>query len=272
MTTEWTDAIGGFADWMLAGGASAGTVRLRSNYLTRLAKSSEKGPWDLGLADLLRFLASHQWQPETRKAARSSLRGFYRYAMTLGLTDHDPSALLPAVKIPQAEPRPAPEDVIRRALEQATPRERLMVLLGAVQGLRRAEIARVHTRDLVDDTLTVVGKGGKMRCVPLCTELLEALRSAPDGYLFPAQVGGFTNWRPDYTRHLSPDRVGRILSALLGCPGHRLRHRMSGFAFGAERDFVTLTRLMGWSRPETAMRYTVTPDGAMRTAVLAASL
>lgn len=56
-------------------------------------------------------------------------------------------------------------------MEQATPSEKLMVRLGAECGLRRGEIARVHSDDVVADSaghsLIVRGKGDKQRIVPL---------------------------------------------------------------------------------------------------------
>lgn len=61
------------------------------------------------------------------------------------------------------------------ALRKATDGERLMLRLGAECGLRRFEIAKVHSRDVMRDlvgwSLVVVGKGDKQRIVPIGDDL-----------------------------------------------------------------------------------------------------
>ncbi len=44
-----------------------------------------------------------------------------------------------------------PDKYIIAALHKATERERVMVRLAAECGLRRGEIAKVHSRDVMDD-------------------------------------------------------------------------------------------------------------------------
>lgn len=264
MDDVWQVAIDGALMWMAAGGASPSTLRLRRYQLLTLAASVRCGPWDLALSDLLKFMANRSWSAETRKSYRASVRRFCRYGVTVGLLAEDPSALLPAVHVPRAQPRPAPESIVVRALAMTdSARDRLMVLLGAYLGLRRAEIARVHTRDVEGDLLYVRGKGNVVRAIPLPPELLTVLTDRPDGYLFPGKIDG----------HLSPDRVGRIIKSLLGenYVPHQLRHRMMSVAHARGASVLTLMRLGGWSKVDTAQTYTATPDRALRDAVLAAS-
>lgn len=259
----WMAAIDAVLLWMAASGASPATVRLRRYQLQHLAGSAGCGPWDLQLSDLLKFQATRGWSAETRKSHRAAARLLCRYGMLTGAMSEDPSALLPVVRVPPAQPRPAPESAVVRALAMTdSPRDRLMVLLGAYLGLRRSEIAAVHSRDIEGDSLYVRGKGSRVRRIPLPPELLEVLTARPDGFLFPGKCDG----------HLSPDRVGRIIKGLLGTyKPHQLRHRFSSVAHARGADLLTLTRLCGWSKPETAQVYTATPDQALRAAVLAAS-
>ena len=83
--------------------------------------------------------------------------------------------------------------VILTALRKATDSERLMLRLGAECGLRRFEIAKVHSRDVMRDlvgwSLVVVGKGDKQRIVPIGDDLALLIRSA-HGYLFPGRWSG----------------------------------------------------------------------------------
>ena len=76
---------------------------------------------------------------------------------------------------------------------EATSSEKLMIRLGAECGLRRGEIARVHSDDVVADSagrsLIVRGKGDKQRIVPLPDDLADIIMDAR-GYLFPGRFVG----------------------------------------------------------------------------------
>ncbi len=120
------------------------------------------------------------WAPETRKGYRSSARGFFTWCSRTGRVAAYISDELPKPRPPQAVPRPAPGDALRAALAGADARTRLMLRLAAECGLRRAEVARLHTRDLIDGaggaSLLVQGKGGKRRVVPIGDDLAARLR------------------------------------------------------------------------------------------------
>src|SRR5690606_22561104 len=79
------------------------------------------------------------------------------------------------------------------ALLAAPPRETLMLRLAAEMGLRRGEVAQVHTDDVLDDligwSLVVHGKGGRDRVVPMPGTLARAIQDRPRGYLFPGDYG-----------------------------------------------------------------------------------
>ena len=216
-------------------------------------------PWSATTTDLEAYLAAHEWAPETRKSVRSSLRAFYSWAEEAGHVEVDPSRRLPNVPVPQGKPKPAPDDVVTRALASASERTRLMVMLAAYAGLRRAEIASLHADDVVGDVLRVTGKGGRTRVVPMHPDLAGALVGVR-GYVFPGNDHG----------HLSPDRVGRILSDLLGrgWTAHTLRHRFATRAYAGERDLLTVQQLLGHSSVATTQRYTQPPDDALRRAVM----
>lgn len=259
----WQTAIATFVAHLVAGGVPPGTVKTRCSYLTRLARVSAS-PWQIGLDDLVEWLAGYpHWSPETRRSAITSVRVFYRWAVDTGRMDADPTLRLRAVKIPASVPRPTPEEIFQRALTTAPPRDRLMLLLAATCGLRRGEIARIHSTWLVGDSLHVIGKGGRRRVVPVLPTLAHRLGSRPHGYIFPGKIAG----------HISPDRVGHILADLLGpgWSGHTLRHRFATRAYSADRDLLAVQQLLGHSSVATTQRYTQVPDGALRRAATAAA-
>jgi integrase len=158
-------------------------------------------------------------------------------------------------------PRPAPDQVYRPALAAAGRRERLILRLAADHGLRRGEIAVVHSRDLVEDldgwSLVVHGKGGRERLVPLLDDVAAELRSLPDGYAFPGRDGG----------HLSPRWVGRLVTRLLegDWTTHKLRHRAATAWWEASgHDVLTVGELLGHADPKTTKLYVRVPTAHLR--------
>src|SRR5690606_27622488 len=138
-----------------------------------------------------------------------TLRAFYKWGVADGRAVVDVGAALPVVKASTPNPRPVPDRVYLQALVQADPRVALMIRLGAEVGLRRAEVAQIHSRDLVEDlegwSLIVHGKGDKDRVVPLPHGLAVDLMAEDFGYLFPGDDDG----------HLSPRWVGTLVGRAL---------------------------------------------------------
>jgi integrase/recombinase XerC len=251
----------GYYTAMRAAGRAAGTIRLHRHYLARLAAACPV-PQRVTTADLRELLARDGWAPETRKSARSVYRRFFRWMHGSGLIGYDPAAALEPIRVPPAEPRPAPEIVVFEAMTQPDPRIQLMVMLAAFGGLRCGEIARVRGDHLDGDVLAVVGKGGRRRAVPIVHPvLLERLRRL-DGFAFPGRTQG----------HVSAGHVSKLLSRALpgGWTGHTLRHRMATVAYAGTRDLLAVGAVLGHSRPETTQRYVRMPDDALRAAVAAA--
>jgi integrase/recombinase XerC len=264
----WRAQIDAWLAWQKAAGRPASTLRIRRIQLARIARAyPDTSPWEIAPDDLVTWIAGQNWKPETRSSYRSAFRSFWGWAVTTKRTTEDPSTVLPPVKIPQAHPRPAPEDVVERGRKLADKRIALMVRLGAECGLRCIEISRGHSDDLFEDltgwSLEVLGKGDVRRMVPLSPRLALELRALPPGWFFPGKTNG----------HLSADYVSTLLSQSLGgrWTAHTLRHRFATKAYQAERDLRAVQELLGHAYPSTTARYAAVPNGAKRTAVMAAA-
>jgi integrase/recombinase XerC len=231
--------------------------------MRRFAAETGGHPWDVTTDQMLAWLGAQVWATETRRSYRAALCSFYRWAHISGRMASNPAALLPPIKPPVRLPRPTPEGVLAAALLAATPRVQLMVLLAAREGLRRSEIAQVHSRDLEHDltgwSLHVHGKGSKDRLVPLSEQVWTLLSGAPAGFLFPGAIDG----------HLSPAYVGKLVSRVLGVgwSAHTLRHRFATVAYAGERDLLAVQMLLGHSKPETTRLYVLIPNASLRAAV-----
>lgn len=258
-----TAPLDAYLSHLRAAGLAAGTVALRRGYLARLAEHLGGDLLAATPDTLAGWVGQPGWCPGTRKGARSAVRGFYTWAVEAGLLDVDPSRRLPAVRVPVAVPHPAPEDVLGRALAVAEPDQRLMLLLGAYGGLRRAEIAGLHSSDVTPFGLTVRGKGGRERIVPLHPLLREALADLPPGWVFPSpRLPG---------RHVTPHHVYDRVRPLLGeHTVHALRHRFATRAYsGSGGDLLAVQQLLGHSRPETTSRYCLIAADSLAAAVAA---
>jgi integrase/recombinase XerC len=265
---EWLAAIAAWEVFMRAAGRPESTIYLRTYHVRRLAAEHVgRSPWEITLDDLTHWLGLRRWSVETLRAYRASVRSFYAHAVLAGQIAVSPAALLPPVRPHRCRPRPAPEAILQSAIIGATERERLMILLGAFAGLRRAEIAQVHTRDVVEDSggpcLRVRGKGGHVRIVPLSGALAHDLRSVPPGWLFPNQQGG----------HLTPAHVGKLISRRLpdGWSAHTLRHRFATRMRARGVQIDVIKELLGHARVETTLIYSELPSDALRQAILAAA-
>lgn len=253
LITEW-------CAWYAAGGASAGTIRVRRNHLRRLARQVDL--LEARTSDLVTFLEGYADQaPESRKSTLMSLRSFYRWALEHGHRADDPTRGLRPVKTPAGVPRPIPDELLEVSLAQADTETRLMVLLGGWAGLRRAEIARVHADDLTAFGLRVRGKGGRVRMVPIHPRLRAELVRV-DGWAFPSSRRPGQPVNPDYVA----DRLERVLPN--GYTAHSLRHRFATMAYRGSHDLRAVQQLLGHSDPGTTARYTLVGEDELRAAVL----
>lgn len=264
----WRESINGWTDTLKAAGLSAQTIKSRRYKMVHLATLlMPDGPEDVATEQIVQVFARQQWKPETRKAYRNTISSFFRWLHKSGRRSDDPSLDVPRVKKPHAHPRPCPDRYIAAAMEMATTLERLMIRLGAECGLRRGEIARVHSDDVVADSagrsLIVRGKGDKQRIVPLPDDLAGIIMDAR-GYLFPGRFGG----------HVEESYIGDHISRLLpdGYAAHTLRHRFATTAYAATHDLFVVAELLGHESVETTEHYVAMPDGRLREATAAVRL
>lgn len=264
----WRKSIEGWTDTLKAAGLSAQTIKSRRYKMVHLAALlMPSGPEDVTTEQIVQAFARQQWKPETHKAYRNTISSFFRWLHKSGRRSDDPSLDVPRVKKPHAHPRPCPDRYIAVAMEMATSSERLMIRLGAECGLRRGEIARVHSDDVVADSagrsLIVRGKGDKQRIVPLPDDLAGIIMDAR-GYLFPGRFGG----------HVEESYIGDHISRLLpdGYAAHTLRHRFATTAYAATHDLFVVAELLGHESVETTEHYVAMPDGRLREATAAVRL
>lgn len=270
------DDLADYVDWCRAAGHRPATIRARVLTLRRVPNRR-----DADRRQLLAWLAEHDWAPETRKAARSALCSYYRWALASGLREDDPSSTLPTVRVPRGRPRAVPDDVFARAMARGTDRERLMLGLAGWAGLRRAEIAGLRWSAYRDGRLRVRGKGGHVRSV-LVSRRLGTLLDAEQARRRAGRMGSGWRYGSPSSVFVFPGRsggpaspwvVGDALKRCLGpeWSGHKLRHRFATRAYAAERDLFAVQALLGHASPASTAIYVGLPVDAELHAVEAAA-
>lgn len=264
---EWSRPIERFLVFLASAGQPRTTLDARRQQLEHLARRAPRGPWELTLDELEDYVASQSWARETLRGRRACFVKFWRWAVDRELTERNIAERLPNVRAQATEPNPVPEQVYNDAMGRSDDRTRLILRMAKEAGMRRAEIAVSHSRDLMPDldgwSLIVHGKGGKTRIVPLTRRLAFELR-ALDGHFFPGDIDG----------HLSPRRVGELAADALPDPWtlHKLRARFATDTLRSSNgNFGLVQDLLGHASANTTRLYAQQDPSSARAAVEAAS-
>lgn len=161
----------------------------------------------------------------TKRRRYSHVKLFCRWLVRRGQVATDPCLELRAPRVPKPVPRGLPPGDIRRLLSGLPDaRARFIVTWMAQLGLRCVEVTRMELGDIdfVERAVTVHGKGGYDRVMPITDEAWQALSA----FLVERGVRG-GQLVPVTANHLS-----RLVSAWMAAAGvagtaHALRHSMA---------------------------------------------
>jgi integrase/recombinase XerC len=243
-------------------------------------------------ADIRAFMAERRRQGvESRTLMRqiAGLRSFFRFMEREG---HGQASAVSAVRSPRVAkglPKPLPPaaarslaDIDLRAGETRPDwvLKRDAAVLGLLYGagLRIGEALSLVARDtpVALDSLTVTGKGGKMRSVPIIPQVARLVADyvaacpfhlAPDGPLFRGEKGGA----------LSPRIIQLAMANLRGALGlpetatpHALRHSFATHLLARGGDLRTIQELLGHASLSTTQIYTAVDMNRLMAAYKAA--
>lgn len=256
-----------WAMYLESGGRTQGTV---DAFLWRMQSFAQTVPSLLEATgeDCIRYIAARRRSnaAETRRAIRTCLRSFYRWAVKTKRLAEDPTEELPAVKIPRQVGRVAPDVDLQGALAAATLHEQAMVLLARDGCLRLSELTTLRSEHREDDVLRVRGKGEHVRIVPLTPALFEVLmrleRMQGEGFYFPGRG----------TEHMHAQSVHKIIKRVTGWHPHALRHAGATAAFRASGDLRAVQELLGHASVATTQRYIHVGEEQVRRAALSGAL
>ena len=230
-----------------------------------------------------------------RTASRrlSCLRQFYRFLLTDGRRDDDPTAPVDSPTLPRTLPGVLSEEEVERLLTVACPQDdtteasakreadglrlRAMIELLYGSGLRVSELVSLPLQAVTAETRTLLvrGKGDKERLVPLGTPARHALdaylavrdrhlaQGAPSRWLFPSRGA---------SGHLTRHRLAQLLKALARDAGiepsrvspHALRHAFASHLLANGADLRAVQKMLGHADIATTEIYTHVLDERLR--------
>jgi site-specific recombinase XerD len=221
----------------------------------------------------LAYLATRRYARRTIARKASSLRRYFAWLRRTGAIEEDPARALRAPSGTGRLPRVLKADELahllgeeeRPASRELDPLERrdravLEVLYGC--GLRVGELCLLDRgdADLAARTVTVWGKGGKQRRVPLGEPAVDAVAAWVDGgrdALAAPEAGDalFVNQRG---RRLTPRDVRRVLDRWAKVPTHphALRHTFATHLLDGGADLRAVQELLGHADLATTQIYT----------------
>jgi integrase/recombinase XerC len=287
------EAVGAWLDWLGAERRAADKTRTAyerdiAQFLRFLA-GHRGGPADLVALDRLQQADLRAWLTERSRAglartsiarALSSVRSFFGFLARRRLASNGAIGALRTPRLPRVLPRPLALDDASALLDEATEDENrvewiarrdhavLTLLYGAglrigeALGLTKASVE--HVLQGAGDTLTIAGKGGRQRMVPLLPQVTTALRvyrdTCPHLAALPDRSPFFVGARGGPLRPEIVQRRVRELRAGLGLPDdatpHALRHSFATHLLGAGGDLRTIQELLGHASLSTTQRYT----------------
>ena len=231
----------------------------------------------------LEVLASNGLAPTSRARKLSAIRQFFRFLLGEGVRKDDPTSAIDSPRrgrpLPKVLSLTEVEALIGTAkdacstAEEGAPRRRALRLYALLEtlyasGLRVSELVALPRNVLaVDDRiLTIKGKGGRERLVPLNDSAREALSAhlailaqepalKGSAFLFPTGDGG---------QHMTRQRFGQELKALAATARleparvspHVLRHAFASHLLERGADLRTVQQLLGHADISTTQIYT----------------
>ena len=226
--------------------------------------------------------------PATAARRRSSVRGFYRFALGEGWRKDDPSRRVDAPKKGRPLPKVLSREEVDRIIAAAAARDgaaglRLacMIELLYASGLRISELLALPAATVARDPafLMIRGKGGKDRLAPLNDAARTAVQAylpirksffpkgaADSPWLFPSRGEGGRLTRRRFSQLLGEAALAAGVDPAKVSP-HVLRHAFATHLLEGGADLRVVQKLLGHADIATTQIYTHVAGDRLRAVV-----
>lgn len=278
----WDQALAEFASFQASGGLSAKTIENRYECLRKLERACGKQPLDVDLADLRAQITrphartGNLLSASSMRSERSYFQTFYTWLVEEEYLDKSPALRLRRIKIARAKPRPFRFEQVEAVIDSVYNRNRDIVTIAALTGLRLGEIVKIRGEDVDPQgmVLNSIRKGGLDHRIKIPLGLHEIVSRYPRrGWWFPST----------YSNRLFPNGGGHVLMASVSdsiskairragitdgrLTAHSLRHFYATTLLKAGVPIRTIQELMGHASLATTQIYTEVNDDDLGIAV-----
>ena len=243
------------------------------------------------IRDYLSWLKAKGRSARTASRRLSSLRQFFRFLHAERIRDDDPCAGIDNPRLGRPLPKYLTEEEVERLLAAAHEaaheaagadglRLAALVEILYATGLRVSELVGLPTGALARDggMLTVRGKGGKERMVPLgdpAREAVAAYLAVRKEHLGERRESRFLFPGPGAAGHLSRAHFSKLLKGLAAAAGldparvspHVLRHSFASHLLAHGADLRVLQQMLGHADISTTQIYTHVLDERLKSLV-----
>jgi integrase len=200
---------------------------------------------------------SSKFAEGTANRETAHVKAVYRYAVRLGMLERSPAVDIEAPKVTEVEPKVFSNEELRQIRASIIDDLEGVIFYGlAYGGLRRHELVSL-TWDAMDferQFMTVRGKGGKLRRVPVHPVLGEVLTSQLRRHASSETVLG----RGGSLRNVN-HRLARLLERAGvdggNRPAHRFRKTVATVLYEECVQTDVIDKIMGWAPTSIRQRY-----------------
>lgn len=254
-------------DVFIENGASLNTAKSYVQDVIMLEKWLNKDILDATRMDLTRYIEymtkDKKSSPATINRTVYSLKKFYE----LMEVEPNPASKLRRVKLQKRSPEyfneKEMETVINNLSDRNYERNKLIIALASICGLRKSEIVELDVENFDGRKIDILGKGNKMRSimVPDSIGLLiyRYLNGRKSGPMFLSERGN----------RISVGAIGNIMRMLKQDTGmdvhmHKFRHTAATNAYRQDKDIRAVQEMLGHSSVNTTQIYITVDDNRIK--------
>jgi len=160
-----------------------------------------------------------------------------------------------SIKVPQTLPKPVNESYINETIKSATLEEKTILYCLYGLGLRISELSNLKLDNIHDEWVQVLGKGDKVRELPIVPELEAIIKEYTNMYMPKTYLFENNNLQQSASRLRY--KVGKIFAAHgIKATPHQLRHSFATHLLNNGARISDVSELLGHSTMAATQIYT----------------
>lgn len=253
-----------FLNYLTVYNRSKKTIRDYKLILEDFNQNINKSYAEITSKDILAYitqLSDKGYRPTTINKRIACLKSFFKYLRDSGQVKDDVTAIVKSLKIPKRNPDYLSVDdfnnVMGNMWSRNKARNKVILALGAICGLRVSEIVNVNIDDINGDELRVVGKGDKERFIRLSNTVIDLIYE----YLDERESENNALLLSENGERISVRSVQHIIERLSEKTGikfhaHTLRHTAATLSYQETKDLAAVQEMLGHENVNTTRIYT----------------